>query len=226
MRWTCTLWNKMFHVAIFNCIITPNGLSPTKKQKELLQSSYRSNLCGSTFINLFAGCNLLLLCFSRKHPPHGKLGFSETWRETTVQSNLLLIKVCRVNTLPVLLWLACCSNAQEPLTVSLFCMLTRFPERRSLSCGTMWPDRTHSSSLTFLCAHNQGRALFMLHCFHIKQCYVSSQPLGDWDLFSLTVLWFREYCPRPPGWVCARRKRQKEQDPYAWKALFMEMITS
>lgn len=57
-----------------------------------------------------------------------------------------------MNTQSVLLWLVCCSNSRELLAVSLFHMLTQSWERRRLSCGTMWPDRTNSSSLTFLCA--------------------------------------------------------------------------
>lgn len=45
---------------------------------------------------VFARCNLLLHCplmFSWKHPPHSKLGFSETWREMT-QCNQISCQSC------------------------------------------------------------------------------------------------------------------------------------
>lgn len=79
-------------------------------------------------------CNLHCpLMFSGKHPPHCKLGSSEMWQEMTPVKS-------PIDLLSVLLWLACCSNAQELFVVSLFRVLTRL----RLSCVTMRPDRTHS----------------------------------------------------------------------------------
>lgn len=72
--------------------------------------------------------------FSWKHSSHCKPGLAKCGAG---QSRLLYI--CWVSCLR----LVCCSNAQELFAVSLFCMLTQLPERRLLSCGTVW---THSSS--------------------------------------------------------------------------------
>lgn len=109
-------------------------------------------------------------------------------RNYSMQSDLLLT-VCVQSEHPADLVVAgLLQKCSELFAVSLFRMLTQLPERRRLSCGTMWPDRTHSSSLTFLCACSLGRELFMLHCFHRKQCHFNSRLLGDRDLFSVTVL--------------------------------------
>lgn len=148
--------------------------------------------------SVYARCSLLLHCplmFCWKHHPHGKLGFRKTWQEMTHCNQISRWSACAEWT-P---YQSCCGwSVAVKLSsslLSLFRMLTQLPERRRLSCGPMWPDRTHSSSLTFLCACSLGRELFMLHCFHRKQCHFNSQPLGYWDLFCITVLWDREYSP-------------------------------
>jgi len=82
----------------------------------------------------------------------------------------------------------------RPFTVSLF----RLPQTRRLSCGTVRPDRTHSSPLTFMRACSLERELFMLHCVHRPQWRFNSQPLGSWDLLCVTVLWVRESSPQRP----------------------------
>ncbi len=122
-------------------------------------------------------------------------------------------------------------TAQELFTESLFRMLTQLPERRRLSCGTMWPDRTHSSSLTFLCACSLGRELFMLHCFHRKQCHFKSQLLGKWDLLCVTVLWVRVQ-PTLTFMNFIRKKIVKtirthiQERWYTWKILLKEITIS
>ena len=152
------------HSAPLPCsIVTPNRLSPTKKTPTKLDRVCTGPICVRM-------SSEICVCQVQPAPPlssYVQLETSQsTWlewnvvRNDSVQSHLLLNGVCRVNTQSVLLWLAGCSNAQRLLAVSLFHMLTQSPERRRLSCGTMWPYRTNTSSLTFLCACSLGEKAF------------------------------------------------------------------